>query len=160
GVPLVQDAADSPCSTWADYDNDDDIDCFVSNFSSPGSMLYDGQGGGALTLNNTAGVGGPTITGAGCAWGDYDNDGNVDLIVAVIGGPNRLFHNNGNGTFSAVSMTGVTTSGGNHHHPTWSDYDGDGDLDLFFATGPVGSTGFDQFYRNLKVETGTATFTP
>ena len=41
-----------------------------------------------------------------------------------------------------------------------ADYDGDGDLDLFFATGPVGSTDTDRMYRNLQVESGTATFEP
>ena len=46
-----------------------------------------------------------------------------------------------------------------HHHPTWSDYDGDGDLDLFFATVGAGFAKFDRLYAPAR-ETGTATFEP
>ncbi len=165
GVPLVLDNSDSACSTWADYDNDGDVDCFVSNLVSAGGMLFQGTGGGALALNTTAGIGGSGLKGTGCAWGDYDNDGHVDLIVAALFGQggivtgNRLFHNDGDGTFTEVTTGPQVTTTDSHHHPTWADYDGDGDLDLFFGTGAVGSTRLDRMYKNQLVETGSADFT-
>ena len=165
-VPLVLDNADTACSTWADYDNDGHIDCFISNLVNTGGMLFHGQGGGALALDTGAGLTSSALKGAGCAWGDYDNDGFVDLVVAALFGqlniatPNRLFHNNGDGTFTEVTGVDPALVTDSHHHPTWSDFDGDGDLDLFFASGAVGATKLDRLYRNQLTETGTATFTP
>jgi hypothetical protein len=162
GVPIVQDAADSPCSAWGDWDNDGTVDAFVSNLVSQGGMLWRGTGGGAFALDNAAGVTSGDLKGTGCAWGDYDNDGKLDLVVSALYGQgnitsgNRLFHNSGDGTFAAVLTGPEVTTLDTHHHPTWADYDGDGDLDLFFATGPVGSTETDRMYRNL----GDGTFEP
>jgi hypothetical protein len=166
GVPIVQDAADSPCSAWADWNNDGSIDTFVSNLVAQGGMLYTGTGGGALALDGAAGVTSAALKGTGCAFGDYDEDGALDLVVAALNGQggivtgNRLFHNRKDGTFEEVTSGPVVTTIDTHHHPTWADYDGDGDLDLFFATGPVGSTDTDRMYRNLLRETGAATFEP
>lgn len=165
-VPLVQDGAESVCSSWADYDNDGVLDAFVSNLVSQGGMLYHGNGPGSLMLTTTAGVGGAGLLGTGSAWGDYDGDGNLDLVVAALYGqgnittPNHLFHNRGDGTFEPVLTGPEVTTLDTHHDPTWSDFDGDGDLDLFFATGAVGSTHLDRMYVNQLKETGTATFVP
>jgi len=72
----------------------------------------------------------------GVAWGDYDNDGNVDLVLTAFG-HNVLYHNNGNGTFddrSGVSKIGVPA--GFWTGASWGDYDRDGMLDLY-VTGYV-----------------------
>jgi enediyne biosynthesis protein E4 len=70
--------------------------------------------------------------GIGQAWGDYDNDGWLDLYVTGNLDDNVLYHNNGDGTFSvseysqSVSLPGVLSGG-----TLWADYDNDGWLDLY-----------------------------
>ncbi|OFW00032.1 MAG: hypothetical protein A3F68_08030 [Acidobacteria bacterium RIFCSPLOWO2_12_FULL_54_10] len=99
----------------------------------------------------------PEDMGSGAAWGDFNNDGNLDLYVCGIAAPlgvsseevarstggNRLFLNNGNGTFKDVTeMAGVGFKGVSMG-AAWADYDNDGHLDLVV-------TSFDRIalYRN------------
>ncbi|MGH9340459.1 MAG: CRTAC1 family protein [Acidobacteriota bacterium] len=124
---------------WIDYDNDGFLDLYFVNSKSlaeenpsPGNVLYRNSGKGTfLDVTKTAGVSGNGGAGTGVAVGDYDNDGFLDLFVTYYG-PNILYRNNGDGTFSdSTSKAGV--AGGN----SWSssagffDYDRDGDLDLY-----------------------------
>ena len=79
---------------------------------------------------------GPVVTSgggsAGSSWGDYDNDGDLDLFVANSGN-NFLYTNNGGGSFTAITTGPVVTDGGISFSGSWGDYDNDGDLDLFVA---------------------------
>src|SRR5678816_4162097 len=66
------------------------------------------------------------------AWGDYDNDGFIDLVAAN-GGPlqsenNFLYRNNADGTFTKVTAINVVTNGGFSFAAAWGDYDNDGYL--------------------------------
>jgi len=63
-------------------------------------------------------------------WGDYDNDGHLDLYV-VKWGPNILYHANGDGTFADVTEKAGVGDRGNGNAAIWFDYDGDGDVDLY-----------------------------
>jgi len=123
-----------------DYDNDGALDLYLVNSGNwPGSpseasstsILYHNNGDGTFTdVTATAGVDNAGNYGQGVAVGDYDNDGNRDLYVTNFG-PNALYHNNGDGTFTNV--TGQAGVG----DPLWSssatffDYDRDGNLDLY-----------------------------
>ncbi len=85
--------------------------------------------------------------GLGTIWGDFDNDGWLDLYVANDGTPNYLFKNNHDGTFEDVSFeTGTAYSGTGVEQGsmgvTWGDYDNDGNLDLF-------TTNFDNEHNTL-----------
>ena len=114
-------------------------------FSGDGTTdaLYRNQGDGTFVdVSASAGMTSQT-SGKGLAWGDYDNDGFVDLYVArgaVAAGSfsNTLYHNNGNGTFSDVSAAAGVAATTNTWSAVWGDYDNDGFLDLFVTSaGPT-----------------------
>ncbi len=122
-----------------DYDEDGDLDLYLVNGAAAKGMdivgrfpnqLYRNEGGWAFKeVTDQAGVG-DKGWGFGCASGDYDNDGDLDLYVTNLG-PNVLYKNQGDGTF-----VNVTASAGVGHtswgaSAAWVDHDGDGDLDLY-----------------------------
>ncbi len=134
----------SQSAAWADYDNDGDLDLFSCNESMPEtsedgaamifpSQLFENDGSGVFTdVARQAGVANMRYC-KGSAWGDYDNDGDLDLYVSNYAYENRLYRNDGNGTFTDVAPElGVTEPV--ESFPTWFwDYDNDGWLDLFVA---------------------------
>jgi len=65
------------------------------------------------------------------------------------GAPNRLYHNDGDGTFTSLVDSPIATDGGNSNGGSWGDFDNDDDLDLFVANGPFFFQGQNNFlYRN------------
>lgn len=102
------------------------------------------------TANVGNSVGSAVRVGTGATWGDYDGDGDLDLYVtnwasSVSNSLNRLYRNNGNGTFTDVaSSSGMGSVARNSVAAAWADYDNDGDLDLYV----VNFFEQDQLYRN------------
>ena len=129
-----------------DYDNDGWLDLFFVNGAeikdpmplgaSPDksdprfwNRLYRNNRDGTFTdVTETAGLQG-RMYGMGVATGDYDNDGNVDLLVTNLGG-NILYHNNGDGTFTDVTARAGVGGSGWCTGACFVDYDRDGRLDL------------------------------
>lgn len=132
---VVTDAPGASGCGWGDYDNDGLLDLFVSNpFSTNNlNLLYHNDGNGSFTKVTN----GPVVTDVGfsygCVWGDYDNDGWLDLFVANNGLKNFLYHNNGNGTFTKITSGDIVNDVANSYNGVWGDYDNDGWLDLFVA---------------------------
>jgi hypothetical protein len=118
---------------WGDYDNDGDLDLFVSNWDAGSNKLFRNDGGGVFSDQTSASLGGSTGWGRAVAWGDYDNDGDIDLYLIVHGGANKLLRNDG-GIFSDQT-SGPLGDTGSGNGVAWGDYDNDGDLDLYVAKG-------------------------
>ncbi len=148
-----------------DYDNDGCEDLYITYLD--GAVLYHNNGDGSFTdVTSKAGVGNAAHWGTSAAFGDYDNDGNLDLYVAnyvdldlnnlpefgqgpfctyrgiavscgprgLKGGRDRLYHNNGDGTFTDVTEKLNIDPGAYYGLGVlWLDYDLDGCLDLYVA---------------------------
>ena len=121
---------------WVDYDCDGNLDLFVCSnlgglFERPTpNRLFHNNGDGTFTdVVEEAGIRtiSPTI---GACWGDYDNDGYPDLFVSSGMGRSKLFHNNGDGTFTDISRTAGFDNICIGTVAFWCDIDNDGWLDL------------------------------
>jgi hypothetical protein len=139
-----------------DYDNDADVDLFFANFFGS-DFLFRNEGKGSFTGVTEAELVSDNGGGNGCAWGDYDNDGDLDLFVANLwpeGEGNFLYENNGDGTFTRVTEGTIAAEPlpqeglGGSQGCVWGDYNNDGFLDLFVANAEhsPGATNF--LYRN------------
>ena len=130
-------------ASWADYDNDGDLDLYVGNeqpdsrsqdqFDVP-CQLFRNNGDGTFTdIAARAGVKNNGFT-KGVIWGDYNADRWSDLYVSNLGAANRLYRNNGDGTFTDVAaQLGVTRP--EFSFPVWFwDFDNDGNLDLYVSS--------------------------
>lgn len=155
GAP-VTDGGDSRSVNWIDYDNDGDLDLFVSNGKQGGenNFLYRNDGGGNFTKIVSSPVVSDSRSSDGSTWGDFDNDGDVDLYVTNwYGQPNLFYTNNGDGTFTQVSGSALSTNNTFSEAASWGDYDRDGDLDLYVCNSDGDRR--NNLYRN----NGDGTFT-
>lgn len=127
----------------ADYDRDGRLDIYVANDSTP-SSLYHNNGDGTFTdVGVPAGVAysgeGQEQAGMGTDFGDYDNDGWLDLVKGNFSDDtNNLYHNNRDGTFTDVTYPagiGDVTWPFTTFGAKFLDYDNDGWKDIFFANG-------------------------
>ncbi len=137
------------CLASADYDNDGDLDIFCGNQTAIGAtttgVLYRNNGDGTFTDVTSASGLMTNYYSWGAEWGDYNNDGYMDLFIANTTGMNQLFKNNGNGTFTDVAPLVGVAEAGQSYSCGWADYDNDGDLDLYVARGQNYE---DKMYRN------------
>lgn len=131
-------------AAWGDYDNDGWLDLFVVNQVGPLTLtteevkhsdshcsLYHNNGNG--TFSEVSAQTGVDYRGWGmaCAWGDYNNDGWLDLFISSYG-KNIFYQNNGNGTFSDKTKdAGLLVPGGFWSGISWADFNRDGFLDLY-----------------------------
>jgi hypothetical protein len=142
-----------------DYDNDGFVDLYVTRlgwYAGEGTLFHNNGDGTFTDVTKQAGLDtwGPCFS---ASWVDYDCDGNLDLFIPNNAGgifdrhvPNRLFHNNGDGTFTEVTakagVGGILPAIGS----AWGDYDNDGFPDLF-----VSGMGHAQLLRNNRDGTFT-----
>ena len=147
------------CSVkWADYNNDGYLDILLTGGTGSTAItkLYQNNGDGTFEEDTSANIAGVSYSSA--AWGDYDNDGDLDLLLAGDMGGTRIskvFSNNGDGTFteqSKISLIGISSGS-----VSWADYDNDNDLDILLcgATGDPNKPRITLIYKN----NGDSTFT-
>ncbi len=153
---IVTDAFRTHGCAWGDYDNDGNPDLFVANSDNQNNNLYHNNGDSTFTKITTGGV----VTDGGfslyATWGDYDNDGYLDLYVTNGQGQNNfLYHNDGNGSFTRITTGAIVNDGGASQTPIWADFDNDGDLDLLVTNGFGTAADVNFLYWN----NGDGTFT-
>jgi len=129
-------------SAWADYNNDGLLDLLVSRLrdaigTGRPPRLYMNNGDGTFTdMASVAGLSGiPDVPDnqSGVAWGDYDNNGWLDLYLPPNHGrPHWLFRSDGDGTFSRDESMVINSMPA--YGAAWGDYDNDTFLDLAVAT--------------------------
>lgn len=156
GVTLGQNAAGS---SWGDLDNDGDLDCISA---STVSGLHYNLGNNSFELKNNLLPEFTDYRAWDCALVDADQNGRLDLFFTHADGfpqgsvqqPCKFYLQGLDGAFSLV--TGYEFASEFHAYtiPIWTDYDLDGDADLFIGSGPGGAPGPDFCYKNLLKETG------
>jgi hypothetical protein len=152
---------DSFCAAWGDYDNDGWLDLYVANgVSQQGwpNALYRNNGDDTFA-DRTERAGLTRSFGTMAAiYGDVDSDGYQDIYLGNGGPdmdrfePDRLFLNNGDGTFADITDFAGVGNLGKGHGTTMIDFDDDGDLDIYSPQGGMGGNPGDtqpnSLYRN------------
>jgi hypothetical protein len=129
-------ARGNPGVALFDYDNDGDLDIYITNGPGADNSLFANQYAetGVTTFIDMASIAGVTATcqdSSGTVSGDIDNDGDRDLLVLGMEGPNILYENNGDGTFTDISATSGICGGDSHRiGASMGDINGDGLLDI------------------------------
>ena len=126
---------------WADYDNDGDLDVLVTGLGSGDvkvGKVYRNDAGAFTDIHAAI----EAFKDASVCWGDYDSDGDLDLVIAgnTDAGDQSAIYNNDGGVFTDANAGLIAVSNG---AARWSDYDNDGDLDLF-----VTGNWMAKIYRN------------
>jgi len=131
---LMDDNAKSVGCSFGDYDNDGDLDLFVTNASKQDNFLYNNDGNGNFTRITTGFIATDGGDSHGSAWGDFDNDGWLDLYVTNDrDAANMLYMNSGDGTFGKVVLSPLVLPIGNSFGVATADYNNDGALDIAVA---------------------------
>ncbi len=163
GFPLTL-AASFPgvygaAAAWADFDNDGDLDFVLSGVQDTGeyvTRLYRNKDESFIEIPDAL----PNVAYGDIAWGDYDLDGDLDLLIAGLTNGQSyvgdVFRNDGNDTFTPLR---AGFQGLAHGTVAWGDMDNDGDLDVAMNGGNLGFTLFDAYTRIYRNE-GNDRFAP
>ena len=140
----------SGCLAWGDYNNDTHIDLAIAGMGNSGRVtgIYKNDGQGNLTWNQTASACFTAVSDASLSWGDYNNDGYLDLAVTGSGSSSQItcvYKNNKNGTFSNTYSIAPGLRCGS---ADWGMYDAGSTLDLVFTGITAAGTRMIYFIKN------------
>lgn len=144
-TPILSDLPLVTAAALGDYDNDNDLDIFTGSIYFNESKVRQNNNN---DFTSTTDISLASLANGSAAWGDYNNDGNLDLLITGHDGRgngySKVYRNNANGSFTeiAASLAGVSNSSA-----AWGDYDNDSDLDIILA-GWNGSSWITKIYRN------------
>jgi hypothetical protein len=137
---------------WGDFDNDGDLDILqegTAGFALTRTLLYRNDGGGTFTLVPTGLKG---VYDGQAHWGDYDRDGDLDILIdgsdSTTDRFTIVYRNDGSGTFTDIGATLPVAGEGSSIG--WGDCDNDGDLDVAITSA---GTGFNDVYQYLSDST-------
>ena len=135
---IDNDVNESKSVLWADIDNDGDQDLLITNRNASNRLWMNSGNMQFTDITSSCGISTSSISRSyGASFGDYDNDGFIDLYICnyhtdVINIKNELYHNNGDGTFTDVTVSsGVGNGLQQSFQSTWIDIDKDRFLDLY-----------------------------
>lgn len=117
-------------AVWADIDNDGKLDLFIANENAPSQLFLNKGDGTFVDISREAGIDRTAFSKAVVSI-DYDQDGYPDFFVSNFNGPDFLYHNNGDRTFTEVSRSAGIDSPWMSFGTWFFDYDNDGWPDLF-----------------------------
>lgn len=121
---------------WGDVDNDGDQDLYAGSLYGMANSLYENMGDGTFEIRDGGRATSDGSSTYAVAFGDLDNDADLDLVVANWGGTSEIYLNDGAGyfdqTLSAVFDRSITYAGS----MAMGDYDSDGDLDILIGNWP------------------------
>jgi hypothetical protein len=144
GLPGVSQGA----VDWGDFDNDTRLDIMVTGYATAGAIaqIWRNMGDGTFAVTNP---GLPGVSQGGVATGDFDNDGNLDVLLSGVdaGGAVvcEVWRNQGGGTFSnfATDLPGVKAGA-----LAWADFNNDGRLDILLAGFDADNNPIGRLYQN------------
>lgn len=136
-----------------DYDNDNDVDLYLTHDNNEPNILYKNDGTG--TFSNVSAASGMNVAGycMGVETADFNRDGFLDVYIANLG-PNYLLMNNGDGTFTETGEAAGANDGGMGWGVSCLDYDNDGWTDIYMAN----NSSFAPFPNILYKNMGDGTF--
>ena len=158
GDDIVEDGGSSDGASFADMDNDGDMDMFVVTWYGQINSFYKNDGDGAFTYLPNSAMGNTGSYSEACAFGDANGNGCLDLVATNSGNSilsnrrNLYYENNCDGTYTRVQNVHPTTDLHISRSADWIDIDEDGDLDLFI-------TNESDSKNDLFINDGNGTFT-
>ncbi len=156
--------------SMADADNDGDMDVFEANLCLfgackplvPNTLYINNNDGTFSSLDSSSALVSEVMVTPGSSWGDYDNDGDMDIyVLSMANKTDALYRNDGNLQFTKIVLDPGEAGNKMSYSSSWGDLNNDGYIDLFVSVVPEGnviSQNYTWFDNMLYMNNGDGTF--